>query len=256
MRKKGETTDVFVLEEVNQRPGSTIHEIGERLNWSNGRVDASVNRLASQGKVKVQHALRRGILVKKTYPSEHISKPRDVVEIPRNMIDYERWGETAEVYALSRSTIAISPRNVEEWEKRAFRRERVSTHRSEDGLEIKLPRPISDFYQLENSETSLSTRNDLALVTVESTLVPVSLPPTYPSEARYKLTASLMTWVYEGSSPPPSSLALDFHKGRGEVKNIPISSVPYSFEEVKDRLRKPKKFVSSSASGGAPVVIE
>lgn len=187
MRKRGEKTDAFVLTEVKQRPGSTVHEIAERLNWSNGRVDGSVNRLVSQGRIRVQHVLRKGTLVKRVYPIEHVSKPRDIVEIPRNMIDDKLWGETTEVYALSRTTIAISPNKIEEWEKRAFRRENVSIQRSDEALEIRLPRSISDFYQLENSEISLSTTGDLALVTVESTLMSVSLPPTYPAETMYAL---------------------------------------------------------------------
>jgi predicted transcriptional regulator len=186
MRKRGETTDALVLRKVELRPGSSVHDIAERLDWTNGRVDGSVNRLISQGKVRVRHVLRKGTLVKEVYPKEYVSKPHDVVEIPRNMIADDLWKETVEVYALSRTTIAISPDKVEEWDKRAFRQEQVSIQKSDKALEIRLPGSIADFYQLENSEISLSTVGNLALVTVESTLVPVALPATYPAEAMYR----------------------------------------------------------------------
>ena len=53
MRKKGELTDSLVLEEVRKRLGSTIREIAIQLNMTTGRVDGSVNRLLSQGKLKL-----------------------------------------------------------------------------------------------------------------------------------------------------------------------------------------------------------
>lgn len=182
MHLRGEMTDAIVLKEVQERPGSSVHEIAERLSWSNGRVDGSVNRLSSEGKVQVRHTLRRGMLVKRVYPLEYVPKPRNLIEIPRGMIEENLWKRMVHVYALSRSTIALSPRRVEEWDKRAFRKEQVSIRKSAEALKVELPNSIADFYQLENSETSLSTIGDLALVTVESTALPVALPSTYPAE--------------------------------------------------------------------------
>jgi len=257
MRKRGEKTDALVLREVELRPGSTVHDIAVRLDWTNGRVDGSVNRLISQGKVKVRHIFRKGTLVKEVYPKEHIPKPRDVVKIPRNMIDDDMWNERVEVYALSRSTIGISPRRVEEWDKRAFRREQISIRKSAEALEIKLPSSISDFYQLDNSETSLSTTGDLALVTIESTTLPVALPPVYPAESMYRVTRLLMVERIEGiaSYSPFLRIYMDFVEGEGEAKEIPI---PFEFYPpgVSKRTEKMRALTGSSESVEIPVVVK
>ena len=257
MRKRGERTDALVLREAELRPGSTVHDIAERLDWTNGRVDGSVNRLVSEGKVEVRHILRKGNLVKTVYPKGHVSKPRDVVEIPRNMIDDDLWKETVEVYALSRATIGISPGKVEEWDKRAFRREQVSIRKSDKVLEIRLPGSIADFYQLENSEISLSTIGDLALVTVESTLLPVALPPTYPAEVTYRITRILMVERFEGiaSYSPLSRIDVDFVEGKGEAKQIPVPLGVYRYE-VPRKTGKIHTCTGSSESVEISVVVK
>lgn len=257
MRKRGEETDALVLREVELRPGSTVHDIAERLAWTNGRVDGSVNRLVSKGKVEVRHVLRKGILVKEVYPKGYVSKPRDMVEIPRNLIDEDLWNDTVEVYALSRATIGISPRKVEEWDKRSFRMEHVSIRKSDEALEIKLPSSIADFYQLDNSEISLSTTGNLALVTVESTLLPVALPPIYPAETMYRFTRIMMVELFEeiASYSPLSSIDVDFVEGKGEAKQIPIPSGFYVYEVPKKRERI-RAHTDSSESMGIPVVVK
>ena len=177
MRRKGELTDSLVLEEVRRRPGSTIREIAMQLNMTNGRVDGSVNRLLSQGKVKVKHFLKRGILIKRVYPIEFIPKRKDVIEIPRELVDDSLWKEEAYVYALSRSTIGVSPQDIEEWEKKSILKERVPIFKKEESLMIELPASISEFYELENSEVSLSALDNLVLLTIEQ-ILPVILPST------------------------------------------------------------------------------
>ena len=257
MQKRGEETDALILREIELRPGSTIHDIVELLDWTNGRVDGSVNRLVSKGKVEVKHALRKGILVKKVYPKGHISKPCNIVEIPRNMIDDDLWNETVEVYALSRATIGISPSKVEEWDTRAFRREHVSIRKSDETFEIGLPNSIVDFYQLDNSEISLSTVGGLALVTVESTLVPVALPPTYPARAVYRFTRILMVERVEeiASYSPLSRIDVDFVEGEGEAKQIPIPS-EFHYYKVPKKTDRIRTYTESSESEEIPVVVK
>jgi len=254
MQKRGKETDALVLREVKKRPGCTIHDIAERLDLTNGRVDGSVNRLLSQGKVKVKHSLRRGNLIKEVYPKEYVPKPHDVVEIPRNMIDDDLWKETVEVYALSRSTIAISPRKVEDWDRKAFIRERIPIRKGLKSLQIELPSSISDFYQLDNSETSLSTTGNLALVTIESTTLPVALPPTYPAEAMYVYRVTHFSMVVEQTeviSYLPLS-DIDLVKGEGEVKQIPISTEFYLSRVPK----KTRRFTLTSSTESNEIPVE
>jgi len=227
MHLRGERTDALVLKVVQEKHGSAVHEIAQRLNWTNGRVDGSVNRLVSQGKVKVKHSLQRGVLVKRVYPQEYVSKPHNLIEIPLNMIEEDLWTKTVQVYALSRSTIALSPRRVDEWDKRAFQRKQIHIRKGAEELTIELPRSISEFYQLENSETSLSTTGDLALVTVESTALTVALPPTYPAEVSVRVTRFLVFEErIEGVPPcyPLSKVHIDLLRGEGKAEGIPIVS--------------------------------
>jgi len=254
MHLRGEMTDASVLEEVQERPGSSVHEIAERLGWSNGRVDSSVNRLSSEGKVQVRHSLRRGMLVKRVYPREYVPKPRNLVEIPRGMIEEDLWKRSVHVYALSRSTIALSPRKVDEWDKRAFRKVQVSIRKSAEALKVELPNSIADFYQLENSETSLSTTGDLALVTVESTALPVVLPPTYPAEAGMRITRF---WAFKEqiesvpSCYPLSKVRFDLVKGETKVEGIPVPSEMHLAKIVK----RTEERVSLSTNSGESVEI-
>jgi len=244
MRSRGMVTDDIVLEEVENRPGSSVREISERLNWTNGKVDGSVNRLVSQGKVKVKHYLKRGVLLKRAYPSRYISKLKDVIEIPKNMVEDALWKEKVYVYALSCSTIGISPQNVEEWDRKTFLREEVPLSRKKEILVIKIPSHVSEFYQLENSETSLSTVGILALLTIESVL-PVALPASYPEEFMVEMPSRLI-WearIEEISSFNPVSLiSIDMFKG--EAKGVPVSP---TFPRFIVPPRKPR--ISENSSG-------
>jgi len=179
MKRMGEETDSNIFEEVKKRPGSTVREIAESLEWTNGKVDGSVNRLVSKGELKVQHCVRRGVLVKKVFLADYSVK-LGVFEIPKKMIDESLWKKSATVYALSRTTIGFSPTKMEDWEKLAVKKQEVPINRDVDSLVIELPPFFINFYQLENSETTLSTVGDSGLITVEST-VPVELPQTFPT---------------------------------------------------------------------------
>lgn len=244
MREKGRRTDAKVMKEIELHPGSTVHDIAERLRWSNGRVDGSVNRLVSRGKAEVHHHIRRGVVVKNIYPLEYISKPYDVIEIPINMIDLDSWKKTVHVYALSRSTIGLSPRRVDEWEKRALQKEKLAIERVNEQLRIRLPISLCDFYQLENSETSLSTTEDLAILTVEP-ILPVELPTVYPEEIIYETRATGLLIVETKAVSylaPPSEVSLDVQAKEGEA-TIDLPPEPQLLEileelrKVKDRLR-------------------
>ena len=187
MHKKGIRTDKIVLEFVRKNPRLTVRQIAKQLNWSIGRADGSINRLVKAGKIKVEHSLRRGVLIKKVFGIKYRPKPNDLVEIPRNMIDEKLWNKTVKVYALSRSTIGISSLKRGDWEEKSLATEQIKIEEGLKKFRFKLPERLSEFYELENSETSLSAMNDLALLTVESTILPVALPPTHPAEVPFEM---------------------------------------------------------------------
>lgn len=252
MRKKGRETDAQVLREVRRKPGSAVHDIAVKLGWSNGRVDGSVNRLISQGKVEVRHHLRRGALVKKVYPLHFVPTPPNIIEIPMNMIEGDLWKDTVNVYALSRSTIALSPIRVEEWEEKALRKENIATTIRESVLHIELSSFLSDFYQLENSETSISTTAGFAIVTIES-ILPVGLPPSYPAEVAFEVTRVVMVEKIKGiATYAPAEVDVDLLKG---ATNVPIPYEPQLIQMVK-KVAKEKRRMLTESSGTSEVLVE
>jgi DNA-binding MarR family transcriptional regulator len=180
MRQKGMETDAVVLQRIYEKPGITVHEIADRLGWTNGKVDGSINRLHEKGKVRVEHFIRRRTLIKKVYSTEEKRRLPSVIEIPKEEIAENTWRHEAHIYSLSRSSIAISPVKSDEWEKKALWKGTTALEDKGEKLLVRLPEELSSFYRLENSEISLSTSDDFALVNVESTIVPVELPPSYP----------------------------------------------------------------------------
>lgn len=220
MRKRGKKTDKKLLVFVSAHAGLTVRQIGKQLSWSIGRADGSVNRLAKLGKVKIQHSLRRGILVKKVFARTHRPVPHDLIEIPRKIIADKNWKKSAKLYALSRSTIGISPIRREEWEKKALSIEEIEIDTKRKNFQIRIPERLSEFYELENSETSLSAMDDLALLTIESTLLPIDLPSTYPAEVSFKIEREIyIKETIEGSIAcnPFSEIEATLGNPRGKV---------------------------------------
>jgi len=184
MAERGMKTDRVVMSAVKAHAGQGVREIANALNWSNGRVDGSINRLVEKGMAKVQHVLKRGVLIKKVYPADYAEPTNDCIEIPKGMIEGRKWaGVSAKVYALNRTTIGIAPSTADGWEGSAFV-EDAPVADEEGKIVVRLPKRVMEFYQLENSETSISANDDMALLTIEGTVVPVALPATYSGDGQ------------------------------------------------------------------------
>jgi hypothetical protein len=122
------------------------------------------------------HYLKRKRLAKNVYPTDHVEKSKNIIEVSLKTIDVAVWEKSVFVYALSRSTIGLSPKQISEWDEKALFKECINFTKNNDSINIRLPEKLEMFYQLENSDVSLSTIGDLVLVTIESVL-PVNLPP-------------------------------------------------------------------------------
>ena len=186
MHKKGRSTDAAVLKEIMKKPAIAIAEIAENLEWTNGKVDGSVNRLVAEGKASVKHNLKRGMLVKTVYPADFDKKQANLVQISEELVNCDLWREKAFVYALSRSSIGIAPHEVGEWGVKAFSAEYVSVEKRPEGVTLKLPERLAEFYQLDNSEINLSAVGDLVFVTVE-TILPVKFTAQSVEKSKYAL---------------------------------------------------------------------
>lgn len=221
MRKRGQITDSIVINEIVKKPGATVSEIADVLGVSNGRVDGSISRLASKGKVTVRHCIKRGMLVKMVYPADYPADQSDVVRIPKEMIDNNAWENKGILYALSRSTLGVSPKEVKDWDDRALFKQTLSVMREKENVVVKLPERLASFYQLENSELSLSAIGNALLLTVESVL-PVKLPAAYPEQIRYRFTRYRMIMEREVIEAIPSFDPEGYHnlrEGKGKVTN-------------------------------------
>ena len=89
MHKKGLSTDALVLEVILRNPGLTIAEIAEELEWTNGKVDGSVNRLTTEGKASIKRYTKRGMIVKKVYPINYDKKSTRQIEILKEMVSLD-----------------------------------------------------------------------------------------------------------------------------------------------------------------------
>jgi len=63
MKEQGKETDELVYSYIRENPDSTIREIAEHYDVSNGRVDHSINRLKEKGLVEVSYFRRNKGLV-------------------------------------------------------------------------------------------------------------------------------------------------------------------------------------------------
>jgi predicted transcriptional regulator len=175
-RNMGKETDRQLLKMIEENPGWTPYRLAQKLGWQVGRVDGSLRRLQKQGKVRVKQVLKQGRMVKKIYPLGYQPKHPSLVEIPLRVLDdsaaWLQKGVT--VYALSRSSIGLSPDPIDSWEHKAWRKFRVKAERVKDSIQIKLPDEVVEFYGLWNSEIGLSTSRNEALLTVESAVIPLA----------------------------------------------------------------------------------
>lgn len=257
MRQKGIHTDYVVMQRILESPGSTVHEVARDLGWTNGRVDGSANRLLKERRIRIRHYIRRGILMKKMYPAGKEIREANVVEIAKEMIAENLWNDTVHVYALSRSSIGLSATKNEEWEKRAFWKGDIKIEESEEELILRLPDNLAGFYRLENSETSLSASDEFALLTVESTIIPVELPGTFPVQPVYRGTQYLfMVGIIKGVFT--EVIEPDLYYGEypeGEERTTRISGVPQGVTNVL-RLVKKKRAGASDTSGPIETPVE
>jgi hypothetical protein len=233
MRNRGLETDDIVLQVILQKPGSTVHEIADYLGWTNGKIDGSINRLLKKGSVRVEHVIRRRALVKRVYPAETKIRSPNIIEISKEEIAENLWRDKVFIYSLSRSSIGISATKSEEWAEKAFWKGSAKIEDENGKLLVRLPKEISSFYILENSEISLSTNDDFALLTVESTIVPVQLPPSYPSIPTLRKTRYLiMVEKIEQSGAIPLLPEVEYYKNYPLGEDVSITTVGSSVSET------------------------
>ena len=176
MKLKGSETDKVVFEFIRDNPGSTIKEIADSLEMSNGKVDHSVNRLKEKKVVDIQFFRRNRGLVKKVSQLNSETLNFDEVCFPLELLSGALWRDKAYACAVSRSAIIISPEIKPEWNEKCVLVEEVELKKKQDNLIIKMPERFMVFYELPNAEVDVSGYGDELLITVGSTIIPVDVP--------------------------------------------------------------------------------
>ena len=177
MRERGKETDELILSYIRKNPDSSIGEIAEHYNISNGRVDHSVNRLKKQGLVDVAYFKRNRGLIKKVRASDTETQPFDEVSFPLAGLDESVWREDVYICALSRSAIQVTPILRNELKDRCILVQKSCLTKEDNKIKFKIPKKFVDFYEIPNTELDVSGSGDEILLTVESTLIPLELPP-------------------------------------------------------------------------------
>lgn len=170
-REIGKSTDKIILHLVEQNPGIVLTALAKELRWTKGKVQGSITRLERTDLIYSKLVLKQGKTVRRMYDKDYKEPELGVIEVPRQLINPERWGNTAYLYGSNRSTIAI--------ESKAARADspikaEVPIKWKDGNMVIRLPEQFVNFYTLENSEYSISSigeKGDNALVIIEATVV-------------------------------------------------------------------------------------
>jgi hypothetical protein len=179
MKERGKVTDNLVLTFIKENPDTTIREIAEYYDISNGRVDHSVTRLKEKGLVEVTFFRRNRGLVKKVRLVDTEIAPLDEVSFPLVGLDKTKWNDAVFICALSRSAIKVSSTLRDEWKDECILIKKSNLIKDENMIKFKLPEKFVDFYEIPNSEIDVSGYNDEILLTINSTIIPVELPYNY-----------------------------------------------------------------------------
>jgi len=166
-KKQAEETDRVLLDFLSRKPGAlSLYQLAQEIGWSIGRVQKSVERLTKKGLVTYRRAFLGGRSLKLIVPtrmrsdlepSTVLKKPSNVeVAVPADIVDGERWGEAAFLYALDRTSFGISSREEKKWHESSLFESEVSLRKEEDAFMAKIPKKVYRFYRLYMSDYEVS----------------------------------------------------------------------------------------------------
>jgi len=86
VKRKGADTDWELYQLIDKHPGESIYALSKALNWSTGKVYASVKRLAEDGMVHIERSIKdgRSVLIVKPLEWQEFFTPGELDEL-KNM---------------------------------------------------------------------------------------------------------------------------------------------------------------------------
>jgi predicted transcriptional regulator len=86
VKRKGADTDWTLYQLIDKHPGESIYALSKAINWSTGKVYASVNRLAEDGMVRIEKSIKdgRSVLIVKPLEWQEFFTPEELQEL-KNM---------------------------------------------------------------------------------------------------------------------------------------------------------------------------
>jgi hypothetical protein len=177
-KEQAKRTDKALLDFLKKNPGAlSLYQIAREIGWSIGRVQKSIDRLLKKDLVTYRRAFLGGRSLKLIIPAKKevglpvlvLRKPSNVeITVPGNMADSECWHESAFLYALDRVSFGISASHERKWHESSLFEEKVPLRKEENGILLKIPTKVSEFYLLPMTsyEVSASPKRNKVIVSV------------------------------------------------------------------------------------------
>ena len=169
--KKGLESDKLLLDTIKDYPGLSQYELTRKLKWNSGHVDGATRRLVNQKLITIKGLERNGRIVNLIYPKDN--KPADLIEIPANLLQFEKgqWHNTAYLYALDTTTIGITGQENPEWQEIAGFTETTPIKKNKTTIALHIPNKFQRFYKIETKHKTTSVNGNKLLITISGNLI-------------------------------------------------------------------------------------
>ena len=169
--KRGLQSDKLLLETIIKYPGLSQYELTKKLDWQSGKVDGAIRRLVNENQLLIKSTQRNGRLVNLVYPKDN--KPQNTIDVPTNLLQIENktWLDSAFVYALDSTTIAIAGREMPEWKEIACFTETTPIKKDKETLVLQLPERFSRFYNIERKHKVVTVNGNAILITISGSII-------------------------------------------------------------------------------------
>ena len=181
-KKQAEQTDEALLGFIRERPGAlSLYQIAQEMDWSIGRVQKSVERLAKNYLIAYKRAFLGGRFLKLIVPTKtkekHGQQPavglptpfERTITIPAELVSSDCWGDYAFLYALDRLTLGISADRERRWQESSLIEVKVQLRRVKKTTIVELPENVYHFYLLDVNDYDIFTfaKGNKILLTVD-----------------------------------------------------------------------------------------
>jgi hypothetical protein len=160
-----------LLSIVKEAPGLSAYDASMKLHKPPATVHSAIKRMVRKGEVGTRSILRKTGKLTLLYPNDYSFPDNTLVEIPREVVHIGNpsW-LGAFIYALNDESIGVSGEPVPEWETNCLWKEQTKVDCTQAGFLVRLPKKVTDFYQIEKKEIMQVFLNNKTLLTMTGTI--------------------------------------------------------------------------------------